>query len=51
MCAVNTAAVNIVAQFGILTKNCRYKVERAEETPRANRVKLLASEDSDEAPD
>lgn len=51
MCAVNVAAANIVARFGITTKNCRYKVERAEESPKANRVKLLASEDSDEAPD
>lgn len=49
MHAVNVAAANVVAH--ITTKNCRYKGERAGEAPRANRVKLLASEDSDEAPD
>ncbi len=33
------------------TKTCRYKVDRTEATPRENRIKLLASGDSDEAPD
>lgn len=33
------------------TKNCAYKVERAEETPRANRSNFLASKENDEASD
>ncbi len=40
-----------MAQFSSKTKYCRHKVDRTEATPRENRIKLLASEDSDEAPD
>ncbi len=47
----NATAANMVAQFSNKTNNCRYKVDSTEETPRENRIKLLTSEDSDEALD